>query len=294
MALADSLLAYWKLDEASGTREDATASNVDLSDSGSTPSAAGKINSAADFDGSTQYLSTTSATLDAIAGSFSVQAWMYFDSVSGQRYFGRGVLSSGTNFTFLMGLDGNPFFQFHGSGGAVSAGGAFTVNTGTWYHFVGVLDTAADTLTLYVNTTQVGQTSTADSPSYSGTQRLSLGRDNFDASKLDGRMDEVGIWTRALSPSEVSQLYNSGSGLAYPFAATVARSVSVSTGYAASRTVSFSRAKVLARSVSASMGYAASRAVSFAHAAVGLWTSVSSHAASWTGRSESSTMWTST
>ena len=29
-------------------------------------------------------------------------------------------------------------------------------------------------------------------------------------------MDEVGVWSRALSSSEIAQLYNSGSGLSYP------------------------------------------------------------------------------
>jgi len=34
---------------------------------------------------------------------------------------------------------------------------------------------------------------------------------------FDGLIDEVGIWSRALNSTEVSELYNSGSGLAYPF-----------------------------------------------------------------------------
>ena len=31
-----------------------------------------------------------------------------------------------------------------------------------------------------------------------------------------GKKDEIGFWTRALSTQELSQLYNGGSGLAYP------------------------------------------------------------------------------
>ncbi len=30
-------------------------------------------------------------------------------------------------------------------------------------------------------------------------------------------MDEVGIWEKQLSPAEVTELYNTGSGLSYPF-----------------------------------------------------------------------------
>jgi Laminin G domain. len=35
-----------------------------------------------------------------------------------------------------------------------------------------------------------------------------------------GDIDEVGIWSRALTSTEVGQLYNSGAGLAYPFTVT--------------------------------------------------------------------------
>jgi hypothetical protein len=34
---------------------------------------------------------------------------------------------------------------------------------------------------------------------------------------FDGTIDEVGIWNRSLSSSEVSELYNGGSGASYPF-----------------------------------------------------------------------------
>ena len=39
----------------------------------------------------------------------------------------------------------------------------------------------------------------------------SNGGDDF----VQGMMDEVGVWNRALSPEEIALLYNSGSGLAY-------------------------------------------------------------------------------
>ena len=35
--------------------------------------------------------------------------------------------------------------------------------------------------------------------------------------EFDGIMDEVGIWNRVLSDSEITELYNGGAGLTYPF-----------------------------------------------------------------------------
>ncbi len=34
---------------------------------------------------------------------------------------------------------------------------------------------------------------------------------------MDGIVDEVGLWSRALTIAEVTALYNAGAGLAYPF-----------------------------------------------------------------------------
>jgi len=34
---------------------------------------------------------------------------------------------------------------------------------------------------------------------------------------FDGNIDEVGIWDRILTTDEITELYNAGAGLAYPF-----------------------------------------------------------------------------
>jgi hypothetical protein len=38
-------------------------------------------------------------------------------------------------------------------------------------------------------------------------------------------MDEIGIWNRALSSTEVSALYNSGNWFSYPFSTTSIKSI---------------------------------------------------------------------
>ncbi len=41
--------------------------------------------------------------------------------------------------------------------------------------------------------------------------------DGVGGDVIDGRMDDWSMWSRALSAAEISQLYNSGIGLQYPF-----------------------------------------------------------------------------
>jgi hypothetical protein len=53
----------------------------------------------------------------------------------------------------------------------------------------------------------------------SGTDGNFIGNyNNYDSNwGFDGMIDEIGVWSRALTSGEVTQLYNSGAGLQYPF-----------------------------------------------------------------------------
>jgi hypothetical protein len=53
---------------------------------------------------------------------------------------------------------------------------------------------------------------------FNGTAPFHLGRNEEGLSWLNGRLDGVSIWKRILAAAERTQLYNSGSGLDYPFA----------------------------------------------------------------------------
>ena len=51
-----------------------------------------------------------------------------------------------------------------------------------------------------------------------GTQPIVFGNTFYGTDRyLNGNMHDIGIWNRALSPQEISQLYNEGRGLSYPF-----------------------------------------------------------------------------
>lgn len=52
--------------------------------------------------------------------------------------------------------------------------------------------------------------------------KTNIGRKSSAEGKyFKGRIDEIGIWNRSLSSGEVNELYNSGSGLAYPFSPSI-------------------------------------------------------------------------
>lgn len=85
--------------------------------------------------------------------------------------------------------------------------GVTVLSTNTWYHVVAVRDSGF--LALYIN--GVGD-STAFS-SVIGTISPTIGyigSINGSGNFIPGKMDEISIWDSALSPSQVTTLYNSG------------------------------------------------------------------------------------
>jgi Concanavalin A-like lectin/glucanases superfamily len=104
------------------------------------------------------------------------------------------------------------------SDSSFSAGGAPALTT--WTHLVGVFDADAHTVTLYVN--GVAQPSTSHTIVFDATGPLQVGRVKEFGSFLDGsegllglgawsgRVDDVRAYRRALTPAEITAVYNGG------------------------------------------------------------------------------------
>lgn len=236
MALIDSLVSYWKLDETSDgsgavTREDIHSTN-DLTDINTTPSATGKINNGADLEASSsEYLRITDASQSGLdlTGNFSFSVWINLESIpsSGGAYPFISKRDSTTR-QYMFRLDNvasvRKLFLFTGDGGGSNEEGVsvdWEPSTATWYH-VAVTFNASDLSTrFYVNGAQQGTTQTLTRTAGDGTAIFALGTVFSGGSPVvffDGILDEVGVWSKVLSDAEVTSLYNGGSGLAYPFA----------------------------------------------------------------------------
>ena len=248
MAIIDNLVSYWKLEEASGTREDIHGTN-DLTDNNTVTSNTGKIDTAGQFTrANLEYLSIADTASLSITSSLSINAWIYKDTMvpTSQTYaivtkwqydgatniasyrliinnndsaddesltFGKSTTGSDLQ-TLLVDLD-------------TGFGGELAIQT--WYMITGVFDDSANTLELFVNATSIGSTSAAGGIADNGTE-FEIGSDyetrtNDPGRHFNGRIDEVGIWSKALSGAEITSLYNAGAGLAYPFTTTSIKTI---------------------------------------------------------------------
>jgi len=223
MALTTNLVSYWKLDESSGNAADSVGGNT-LTNTNSVPFVSGKINNGADLEaGSSQFFTITDAAQSGLDldTDFSFSGWVKFESMpaSGGEMVLMGKRAGGNGYTLSL-YNNAGAFSWTATIQAGSVEMSTTApSTGVFHHIVYTYVKSTGAIKVYVdgvlNTSGTGGTTLAGS-----TSDFFLGVEaGGTVCFMDGVMDEVGIWSRVLTSSEVQELYNSNSGLAYPLAA---------------------------------------------------------------------------
>lgn len=220
MALTDSLLGYYKLDEASGNRLSSSGSvGAALVPAGSPTQTAGKLTDAVDL-GAGNKLAAGNSDYNVPGGSFFLSAWVLLHSLPGsdatvlarwdgtsgneyRLYWNAGV----QRFSFVVAQDGG-FYPGTADHNAVGAPA-----TGTWHHVVSYYDLSALQFGIIFN----GNTGAAATRSLSdgtGTKAVpfTVGALSGGTGDFDGAVDALGIWGRAYTSGDVDALYNAGSG----------------------------------------------------------------------------------
>lgn len=223
MALDTNLIAYWKLDESSGNASDATGNGFTASNSNSVGFSTGKINNGAVFNGVNQIFTYGNI---GITGShaFTISAWIKTTQTSNNRGIVNIGTNSSTNKSFSMTQYDNGsdhFLKANFWGGGTIAIGETNINTGNWVFCTVTYD--GTYIKLYVNGS-LEDTSGSVIGNITGSTNNYIGLEDSSGSNglyFNGMIDEVGIWNRVLTADEVTQLYNGGAGLSYPFSSPV-------------------------------------------------------------------------
>lgn len=212
MALLTGLTAYYKLDESSGTVQDSVGSNNETSSNNKTPGVSGLIINAIDLSGTTSYV-YIGGTFTGGSNARTMSCWIKADVTTGNRF----MLSYGTDAPQQMfGITTFNTNRIWFTANSADDDSGVTFNTTDWFFCVFVYD-GADQIG-YVN----GVEKTRRTVSLNtGTGNFTIG--NYPAQtgvSWDGKIDEIGFWSRALTGAEITQLYNGGAGLQYPFTTT--------------------------------------------------------------------------
>jgi len=213
MAITDNCELYYSLDDAdlTGSNPDDLSGNGNNGTSSSiTTGATGLLSECFDFNGTSSQIDTGTATFDTPNGS--VSCWINVNSISD-----RGIISDrvSTNyFQLILTSSGAINFRINNGSNYEINTASNTITAGTWYHIVATW--GSNGMKLYINNGTPG--TNAYTGTWSTTNNMKIGQ-LVSFYWFDGKIDEVGIWSRELTSTEISELYNSGSGY-NPYAST--------------------------------------------------------------------------
>lgn len=212
MALIDNLTSYWKLDESSGDAADSHGTTVGVNTSATFTGTTPFINNHAVFNGSS---SRFTFGTDYVSGSkvYSISAWIYTAGGAYGDIFGKDGTASNQ---FVLRISSSNNLEVVKSNVGPFSTSTSTVPTNQWSHIV--LTQSATAWTFYINGSAAG-TAVAKFSYVACNNGLGYQRNNSNnpTEFFSGSIDEVGVWSRELSSAEVTELYNGGIGLAYPF-----------------------------------------------------------------------------
>ena len=223
--LLTGLESYWKLDEASGTIADSHGS-VDSIGTYGTPTygETGVLGDCIYVDDDGFYFGDNYDF--NYNDTLSISMWVKPDGTSSRDLY--AILSkldeSGTYQGWEVEVRDSTwklrFFLRNSSTSRLQMQTVTTLTDGAWNHVV-ITYSGSGTpsgVNIYINGVSSSLTTEHDTlgtASSSTSATLKLGRRAGSNQGFKGWIDEVGIWSRELSSTDVTNLYNSGSGLAY-------------------------------------------------------------------------------
>lgn len=206
-----NLFAFWNLNESSGTRYDSSGNGRNLTQTfGTVSSTTGKIGNCAYFNGLNGGGSTNSKLGSTSFGvnpnsNFSMSVWMKPRSFSNAQHIIGAPFQNG----FYIGAN-NSNLTFNLYNGTVYGVSAPSTALNTWHHYVFIRE--GSTLKLYADNTYIGSASVTGQ-SFPGASVFSVGGGEHNEYYFNGDIDALGLWTRALTESEITSLYNGGNGI---------------------------------------------------------------------------------
>ena len=207
------LVSYWPLDsDLLDTFDD----NHGTEDGGVIPFETGKFGNAINLDGTQNVIITggDESEFDFTGGSMTVSVWCTAATINTgwQCLIAKGE-ENGWRIHRRSNDIPEEFSWTGGAGDTPAHGTAITIGgeQETWHHLVGVTEGVSGVESLYIDGVEVATKSGAALGDR--TNRMRIG-ENPDAlgRGWNGKVDDVAIWARALSPDEIAEIWAAGEG----------------------------------------------------------------------------------
>ena len=201
------LIAYWKMD---GNLIDELG-NYDWINYGAISNNNGMFDECYEFNNGTtgQYCEAPSVSLHDEA---SISCWIYF--YPGQLFDGGIIFKTHGSphgdqaiFGFQTGNNEIVFYVTHNSLNSNHTHMKVSYNINTWYHLVGVFDGPNKELRVYLNNVKHVKASNGN-VIYNPNTKLKMGMQKRASRSFRGKLDEIKLFDKALTDSEVQELFN--------------------------------------------------------------------------------------
>lgn len=215
-ALNEGLLYYWKFNETNGNAVDSISSQV-LTNNNSTAYAPALIANGANLVGASSNYFSNASPLIPLSSDFTLAFWFQTTDTTSEETIlvtqyagGAGRFITEINRPSNLGKIG-AFQGGAGGFGVVNSNDLFSTTEFNQY----LLKRSGNTYQLWLNgrfQSEFSGTAALENTQYRIGQNVGAGTSDFT-----GKIDEMGIWSRALTAKEISVLYNNGRGRTYPF-----------------------------------------------------------------------------
>jgi hypothetical protein len=201
----EGLISWWT---GNSTANDLLGMHNGFLENGATY-APGEVNSSFSFNGADQYVAVpNSSSWGFGTNAFSIDLWANYSAVGGSSAFLSNDEGGGNTHKWIFWLNGSTL-QFHvnmPTGATYIGSASFTPNVGRWYHIA--LTRSGTNFLFYINANLVSSnSSTVVIPTPNAP--LTIGQAEGGLS-FNGLLDEIQIYNRALSASEIQAIYQAG------------------------------------------------------------------------------------
>jgi len=180
----------------------------------------GIMGNALEFDGVDDYVNCGEHSSLQITGDLTLECWAKYDTLGNQNNFisqGKGNLDGSPINNIIYQLSIQPdkrlrsFWEYgNGNNVPISSTVPADIESGEWHHYAMIRDTINQKITFFVDGVQLGEVvSYVDAPEGGSSTPLQIGGawdffNNDGASNVfDGIIDEVAVYNRTLSNSEI-------------------------------------------------------------------------------------------
>ena len=201
------LTAHWPLNDAVGvTAADASGNgHTGTLVGGPTWAPTGRVGGALDFDGVDDGVEVTNAPALGSPATLTLAAWINSrDPIGNTSQLVLGKYSNTSAGPYMLRLNGNRRLRFRAGGAVLTTGNVITA-ANAWYHVVATYD--GSQLRVYVNGAEVASRS-AGAPQADNGLKLTIGRYSDGGSPFNGLLDDIRLYSRALSAAEILSLFD--------------------------------------------------------------------------------------